>query len=176
MVHFLNEEKLGIELPDFFKKPKRAHLQFFILMIIQENPTHGYEIIKKIEKRTFGQWRPSHSAIYNSLNIMTEKSFIEVDKSGERDKKIYKITEKGEKLAEVFRQEANKFFRSFADTLLADEEFEVPLPVIRLALDVKGKSFLEGYTKEKQKIILSKFQQTLKSLVQEVQKKLDSIK
>ncbi|MHA1377572.1 MAG: PadR family transcriptional regulator [Candidatus Helarchaeota archaeon] len=172
----MNEEDLDIELPDFFKKPKKAHLQFFLLMLIQENPTYGYEIIKKIEKRTFGKWKPSHSAIYNLLNTLTEKKFIKIDKSGERDKKIYKITEKGEKLVEIFRQEIKKLFHSLIQTMLKDEEFEIPPMIIKMELGKKGTSFIEDYPKEEQIVILKRFKKTLNSMLDEVEIKIKKLK
>jgi len=174
-VKFLDEKELDIELPDFFKRPKQAHLQFFLLMMIHENPTHGYDIIKKIEKRTFGQWRPSHSAIYNHLSTLTEKGFIEIDKSGERDKKIYKITKKGGKLVEIYRQEAKKLFQSLIQTMFKDEEFEIPPMAIKMILDEKGKTLLEEYPKEKQKEILTRFKKSLKSMLDKVEIKLKSL-
>ena len=175
MVEILGKGKLDIEMPDFFKKPKQANLQFFILMIIQDNPTHGYEIIKKIEQRTFGKWRPSNSAIYNLLNLLTEKKYIELEKSGERDKKIDKLTEKGDKLVEIFRKEVSKLFHSLIQTLLTDDEFEIPLPAIQHTLDEKANWIFENYSKKEQEQILLKFQDTLKIKLEEVENRLKKL-
>ena len=172
----LENEDLGTELPDFFKKPKSTHLQFFLLMMLHEQPTHGYDIIKKIEKRTFGEWRPSHSAIYNLLGTLEEKGFIKIDKSGERDKKIYKLTEKGNKLVEVFRQGGKRFFRSLIQTIFTDKDFEIPPMAIRMVLEDPGKDLLTDYSNEKQNEILTRFKETLEDMIKKVDMRLNALK
>ncbi len=52
-----------------------------------------YEIIKTIEKKFEGSYRPSTGSVYPVLKSLVEKNLVEV--KVENNKKIYIITEKG---------------------------------------------------------------------------------
>jgi hypothetical protein len=39
-------------------------LQLLLLLLLQENPRHGYELIKELEQRTSGYYSPSPGVIY----------------------------------------------------------------------------------------------------------------
>ena len=80
------EEKMDKEI-------RRAFLKYIVLKIIKDKPTHGYEIIKKVELYSKGRWTPSAGSIYPILESLESKGFIqseEVDR-----KKVYSITPTG---------------------------------------------------------------------------------
>lgn len=163
------------KIPDFFKKPTQSHLQFFILMLIQNKPTHGYELINMIEKRTFGKWKPSHSAIYNALNLLENREYIIIEEKGTREKKIFKLTEKGEQFIDIFRKEVNLFLNSLIETLIQDDESIIPLPAINLFLEGGGTSLLNEYSKEDQKKVILKFKNTLETNLKKIEELLEKI-
>ncbi len=68
----------------------------FILFILHEKPMHGYDLMKELEKR-LGR-KPSPGTLYPLLNELLEKGYLKVDGLGSRGKKIYGLTEKGERL------------------------------------------------------------------------------
>ncbi|NVM05247.1 MAG: helix-turn-helix transcriptional regulator [Candidatus Helarchaeota archaeon] len=163
-----------LEIPDFFKKPKRTHLHFFILMLIQEKPSHGYELIKMIEERTFGKLKPSNASIYGILNYLENKDYIEIERLGKREKKIYKLTDKGEKLVNLFRNDLETFLHSIIQTFIQDDESENPLPPI--LLDKYSDTVLQKYSKEEQKKFLLKIKENLEWQLQSVENKLKKLK
>lgn len=72
---------------------RRIFLKYIVLKIISEKPTYGYEIIKTIEVRSNGSWKPSAGSIYPILESLESKGFIqneEIDR-----KKVYEITPRG---------------------------------------------------------------------------------
>jgi DNA-binding PadR family transcriptional regulator len=68
-------------------------LHLIILALISEKPSHGYEIIKEIERRSSGIYTPSPGMIYPALTYLEEASFAVSEAEGA--KKLYRITEAG---------------------------------------------------------------------------------
>src|SRR5271170_7316019 len=70
-------------------------LRYVILQLISEKPSHGYEIIKSIQKRLGGTYAPSPGIIYPMLTMLEEMGHASVVAEGTR--KLYPITEEGAK-------------------------------------------------------------------------------
>ena len=89
-----------------FRMMKRllAHgdLKLLALLLIEEKPRHGYELIKLIESKSSQQYAPSPGVIYPTLTYLEEVSFVKVE--NESDKKQYSITEDGKKYLEENRE------------------------------------------------------------------------
>jgi DNA-binding PadR family transcriptional regulator len=68
-------------------------LQLLLLHLLQENPRHGYELIKELEQRTSFYYSPSPGVIYPALTYLEEIGFASV--AAEGNKKLYRITETG---------------------------------------------------------------------------------
>jgi DNA-binding PadR family transcriptional regulator len=77
----------------FVIKPKGG-MMLIILDILRENELHGYAIAEKIEEY-YGIEKPSSGLIYPLLSKLKGEGLVEVCKIGEREKKIYRITESG---------------------------------------------------------------------------------
>jgi DNA-binding PadR family transcriptional regulator len=81
---------------DGFRMGRRlgsGDLQLLILLLLQENPRHGYELIKELEQRTSGYYSPSPGVIYPALTYLDEIGFASVEAEG--NKKLYRTTETG---------------------------------------------------------------------------------
>lgn len=81
---------------DGFRMGRRlgaGDLQLLILLLLQENPRHGYELIKELEQRTSGYYSPSPGVIYPALTYLDEIGFASVEADG--NKKLYRISETG---------------------------------------------------------------------------------
>jgi DNA-binding PadR family transcriptional regulator len=72
----------------------QGELRFVLLALMAEAPRHGYEIIKAIEDRLGGSYRPSPGVIYPTLTLINELGFATVSESG-GGRKLYTITEEG---------------------------------------------------------------------------------
>ncbi len=70
--------------------------RFYILTILYEGPTHGYDIMSKYQERV-GK-RISPGLVYPFLQKMEEKGYveIEIDAVGEKERKVYHLTQEGE--------------------------------------------------------------------------------
>lgn len=63
------------------------------LVHLYRDSRHGYEIMDSIEEQT-GE-RPSSSQIYPFLNKLKDEGLVEVEETGNRKKKVYKLTDEG---------------------------------------------------------------------------------
>ncbi len=68
-----------------------------LLIIGLKGEAHGYEILKEIEKVTFGNWRPSHGNLYTMLGKLAEEGLVESREEYRGKRRIvkYRLTEKG---------------------------------------------------------------------------------
>jgi DNA-binding PadR family transcriptional regulator len=80
------EEKMDKEI-------RRAFLKYIVLKIIKDKPTHGYDIIKRVELCSKGRWIPSTGSIYPILESLESNGLIQSEEIDRR--KVYSITPKG---------------------------------------------------------------------------------
>ncbi|MBB3390259.1 DNA-binding PadR family transcriptional regulator [Rhizobium sp. BK275] len=78
-----------------------GELQTILLALLEERPSHGYELIKTLEERSGGFYVPSPGVIYPALTYLEETGLAEVENEGA--KKLYKITEAGRRKVEENR-------------------------------------------------------------------------
>ncbi len=71
-----------------------GELKLLVLKLLQENPCHGYEIIKAIEELAGGEYSPSPGIIYPMLTLLEDTSLASVSKDT-GGKKQYAITQEG---------------------------------------------------------------------------------
>jgi DNA-binding PadR family transcriptional regulator len=73
---------------------EHGDLRFVILAMVGENPSHGYELIRGLEDRTGGAYRPSPGVIYPTLSLLEDEGFVR-QTGGDGGRKLYEITEAG---------------------------------------------------------------------------------
>ena len=76
---------------------KERPLKIIILVMLSRKPMSGIDIIKEIEKLSFGFWRPSPGTVYPLLKSLLDEGLIR--RIDEDNKKIYELTAKGRKTA-----------------------------------------------------------------------------
>lgn len=78
------------------QRQRRGDIKFVLLELLKDEPHHGYELIKALEQRSGGFYRPSPGMIYPTLQLLEEEGNLTskmVD-----DKRVYSITEAGRKV------------------------------------------------------------------------------
>jgi DNA-binding PadR family transcriptional regulator len=74
-------------------------LRLIILAMLNEQPRHGYELIKAFEERTGGAYTPSPGVVYPTLTMLEEQGLTQaVDSDG--GKKSYALTDAGREALE----------------------------------------------------------------------------
>lgn len=76
----------------------RGDVRTAVLVLLTENPMHGYQIIREIEERSGGSWKPSAGSVYPTLQLLADEGLITAEESNGR--KTYMLTEAGREVAE----------------------------------------------------------------------------
>lgn len=68
-------------------------LRLVALYLIEQQPRHGYDIIKAIEDKSLGFYSPSPGIVYPALTFLEEAGYVTSAPDG--NKKLYTVTEEG---------------------------------------------------------------------------------
>lgn len=68
-------------------------LRLVALYLIEQQPRHGYDLIKAVEERSGGVYAPSPGIVYPALTFLEEAGYVTSAVDG--NKKLYTITEAG---------------------------------------------------------------------------------
>lgn len=84
---------------------QKGDLKYILLDLIQDRPRHGYDIIRQLEERPYGLYKPSPGVIYPTLQMLEEIGYTRsVEQEGKR---VYSITEEGLAFLAVKKDIAN---------------------------------------------------------------------
>lgn len=73
---------------------RRGDIRIIVLGVLAKQPRHGYDIIRHLEDKSSGAWRPSAGVIYPTLQQLQDEELITSKKVG--NKLVYSLTKKGE--------------------------------------------------------------------------------
>lgn len=68
-------------------------LRLVALYLIEQQPRHGYDLIKAIEDKSGGFYSPSPGIVYPALTFLEEAGYVTSEADG--NKKLYTITDEG---------------------------------------------------------------------------------
>ena len=71
----------------------RGDVRAAVIALLAEKPMHGYQIIREIEERSGGSWKPSAGSVYPTLQLLADEGFVSAEESNGR--KTYSLTEAG---------------------------------------------------------------------------------
>lgn len=80
-------------------------LQLLLLALIDEQPRHGYELIKALEARSNGFYAPSPGMVYPALTYLEELGYVTVQLEGNR--KRYSLADAGREYLASNRERAD---------------------------------------------------------------------
>ncbi len=122
----------GGHRPGFGHGPRRGRtfdrgdLKYVILDLLEDEPAHGYALIRNLEERSRGLYSPSPGTVYPTLQLLEDMGHVTVT---HRDgKKVYAITEDGRKFLEENRRSVDDIWGKFGggwDPQVASEMYEV---------------------------------------------------
>ena len=112
---------------NWLKEAQKGYIRIGVLILLNKKPSHGYEIMKEINKRTKGFWKPTAGGVYPILRDLEKSGYIKGEWQIQKNRKlkVYKITESGElilrraivKQTEIADNIGN-LFREFAKDVL----------------------------------------------------------
>lgn len=71
----------------------RGDVRAAVLALLAEEPMHGYQIIREIEERSGGAWKPSAGSVYPTLQLLADEGLVDAEEQNGR--KTYSLTEAG---------------------------------------------------------------------------------
>ena len=85
---------------------QKGDLKYVILDLLQDKSRYGYEIIRALEERSHGFYKPSAGVVYPTLQMLEEMGYAS---SAESDgKRVYTITEEGRQFLNERRDSADE--------------------------------------------------------------------
>jgi len=93
----------------------RGFLRLYIMHRIADEPAHGYDILREIESKTEGSWRPGAGSIYPILKELVAEGYIRAEsprKAG-TSQRVYEITQDGRKFLDKHRDIPEKMGRNW---------------------------------------------------------------
>ncbi len=83
---------------NWLKEAQKGYIRMGILILLNKKPSHGYEIMKEINSRTKGFWKPTAGGVYPILRDLEKSGYIKGEWQTQKNRKlkVYKITESGE--------------------------------------------------------------------------------
>lgn len=93
---------------------RRGDVRTAILAALRDEPMHGYQVIRVLEERSGGHWRPSAGSIYPTLQQLEDEGLVRSEEVDGR--RTYRLTDEGQ---------------TEADSLAATQS---PLVAVRLGL------------------------------------------
>ena len=84
-------------------------LKLVILKLLSEEPSYGYQLMKKMEERLAGGYTPSAGVIYPTLTMLEEEGLASVSTSSD-NKKVYTVTPAGLNFLEENKQRVDELF------------------------------------------------------------------
>ena len=85
------------------KRFRLADVRASVLVLLDEEPMHGYQLIQEIEERSGGVWQPSPGSVYPVLQQLEDEGLIRIEQNEGR--KVASLTEAGRTYVEDNRAE-----------------------------------------------------------------------
>jgi DNA-binding PadR family transcriptional regulator len=87
----------GFGGPPHGRKARRGDVRAAALVLLDEEPRNGYQLMQEIERRSDGAWRPSPGSVYPALQQLEDEGLVRSDEGEGR--KLFHLTEAGREAA-----------------------------------------------------------------------------
>lgn len=74
-------------------RAQRGDVRTAILLLLADQPMHGYQLMQAISERTDGAWRPSPGAVYPTLDQLEDEGLATIQQEGGR--RLVTLTDAG---------------------------------------------------------------------------------
>jgi len=74
---------------------RRGDVRAAILLLLEEEPRNGYQLMQELEERSEGAWRPSPGSVYPALQLLADEGFVRGEPR--EGSTLYELTDPGRK-------------------------------------------------------------------------------
>ena len=100
------------------QRAARGDIRTAILLLLGEQPMHGYQIIQELQDRSEGVWQPSAGSIYPRLGKLEHEGLIEAQERS--SKKVFSLTEAGLTALGEVPEDKRTPWKDVSDTVRTD--------------------------------------------------------
>lgn len=172
-MHPHHEEKT---VAKWLKESQKGYMRIALLILLSRKHCHGYEMMKEVEDRTEGFWKPTAGGVYPILQSLEKAGYIKGEWGPQkRKRKIYHLTESGKLILDrallkhsQIAESMNTLFEKYAQAVLDLDPKAVTIPRMpnpfSIFLEEEPKSRLEALELKRNRI-----QHMIKMLQSELQ-------
>jgi DNA-binding PadR family transcriptional regulator len=91
----------------------RGDVRTAVLLLLAEQPMHGYQLMQAIAERSGGRWTPSPGAIYPTISQLEDEGLVTV--TADSGRKLVTLTDVGREHVEARRAEGSDPFAGRAE-------------------------------------------------------------
>jgi DNA-binding PadR family transcriptional regulator len=91
-------------------RARRGDVRAAMLLLLDEQPQNGYQLIQEIERRTEGVWKPSPGSVYPALQQLEDEGLVQAAES--EGKRAYDLTADGRDYVANNREELGNPFEA----------------------------------------------------------------
>jgi DNA-binding PadR family transcriptional regulator len=85
------------------RRMRRGNVRAAILLLLEEEPRNGYQVMQELEQRSEGAWRPSPGSVYPAFQLLADEGLI---RGEARDGgNVFELTDAGRKHVEENREQ-----------------------------------------------------------------------
>jgi DNA-binding PadR family transcriptional regulator len=82
---------------------RRGDVRAAILLLVEEEPRNGYQVMQEIEARSEGTWRPSPGSVYPAFQLLADEGLV---RSESRDGgNLFELTDAGRSYVDEHREQ-----------------------------------------------------------------------
>ncbi len=96
-------------------RQRRGDVRAAVLLVLEEEPRNGYQIIQELTDRSHEAWRPSPGSVYPVLQQLEDEGLIETVPSGSG--RTFRLTSAGSALVAERREELGRPWEDAAEDL-----------------------------------------------------------
>jgi DNA-binding PadR family transcriptional regulator len=104
------------------RKARRGDVRAAALVLLDEEPRNGYQLMQEIEHRSDGAWRPSPGSVYPALQQLEDEGLVRTGESEGR--RVFELTDEGRTHVEEHRDELGAPWEAFSSDF-SDESREL---------------------------------------------------
>ena len=85
------------------RRMRRGNVRAAILLLLEEEPRNGYQVMQEIEQRSEGAWRPSPGSVYPAFQLLADEGLV---RGEARDGgNVFELTDAGRAYVEENREQ-----------------------------------------------------------------------
>ena len=88
---------------------RQGEVRLALLSLLDDEPGHGYELMKRLEERSGGMYRASAGTIYPVLQQLEDEGLVRIQE--ESGKKIHHLTETGREELLLHQEEVDRIWK-----------------------------------------------------------------